>query len=254
MTTRPDLDERYLAVARRDRRYDGSLWFGVATTHVFCVPSCGCRTPLPEHVEYFDSPGAALRAGFRPCKRCRPLGERSAVTLAEQRVRTPLGEMIAIGCDHGLALLEFADRFMLGTQRERVRRLFASEIVEDGFPALAAVQEQLDEYFAGRRLAFDLPLLPLGTPFQRRVWRRLLEIPAGQTRSYEQLALRCAVPGAQRAVGRANGDNRMAVVIPCHRVIGSDGALTGYGGGLWRKRALLEREGALAPSLALVSA
>jgi O-6-methylguanine DNA methyltransferase len=162
--------------------------------------------------------------------------------------------MIAIGCDHGLALLEFADRFMLGTQRERVRRLFASEIVEDGFPALAAVKEQLDEYFAGRRLAFDLPLLPLGTPFQRRVWRRLLEIPAGQTRSYEQLALRCAVPGAQRAVGRANGDNRMAVVIPCHRVIGSDGALTGYGGGLWRKRALLEREGALAPSLALVSA
>ena len=253
MTTRP-FDTRYLAIARRDRRHDGDFWFGVSSTHVFCRPSCSCRTPLPEHVEYFDAPLAALRAGFRPCRRCRPLGERSVLVMSEARVATPLGEMVAIGCAHGLALLEFADRPMLATQRTRVRRLFASEIVEGSFPVLDEVRGQLDAYFAAGRRRFDLPLLPLGTAFQRGVWRRLAAIPAGETRSYEQLAVACGLPGAQRAVGRANGDNRMAIVVPCHRVIGSDGALVGYGGGLWRKRALLELEGALAPSLLPVSA
>lgn len=235
-------DERYLALVRRDRRHDGALWFGVTTTHVFCRPSCACRTPLPAHVEYFEDPADALRAGFRPCKRCQPLGPQATVALAEQRISTPLGDMVAIGTDHGLTLLEFADRPMLGTQRERVRTLFGSEILERSFPCLAEVRAQLEGYFAGVRTTFDLPLLPLGTPFQRLVWHALRTIPSGHVTSYEALATQVGRPSAPRAVGRANGDNRMAILIPCHRVIGSDGALTGYGGGLWRKRALLELE------------
>lgn len=235
-------DERYVAVVRRDSRFDGAFCFGVTTTHVFCRPSCACRTPLPEHVEFFEDPAAALRAGFRPCKRCRPLGAQSAVALAEQRIETPLGDLVAIGTEYGLTLLEFDDRPMLRTNRDRVRALFGSEIVERPFPCLEAVRLQLGEYFVGRRRTFDLPLLPLGTPFQRLVWRTLLTIPPGRTTSYEGLACQVGKPSAPRAVGRANGDNRMAIVIPCHRVIGSDGNLTGYGGGLWRKQALLELE------------
>jgi methylated-DNA-[protein]-cysteine S-methyltransferase len=105
-----------------------------------------------------------------------------------------------------------------------------------------AVRAQLDDYFAGRRRDFDLPLAPAGTPFQRRVWQALLEIPYGQTESYGSLATRLGQPGASRAVGLANGQNRISIVIPCHRVIGSSGALTGYGGGLERKRWLLALE------------
>lgn len=241
-SSRPD--DRYLAIVRRDRARDGDFVFGVTTTHVFCRPSCACRTPLPAHVEFFADPAGALRSGFRPCKRCRPMGADSAVALREARVATPLGAMVAIGTAHGLALLEFTDRPMLRTQRERVRHLFASEVVEGPFPALDAVQAQLDEYFAGRRRAFDLPLLPLGTPFQRLVWQALARIPFGTTTTYERLAASVGRPEAPRAAGRANGDNRVSIVLPCHRVIGSDGALTGYGGGLWRKEALLELEGA----------
>lgn len=237
-------DERYLAILRRDRHRDGDFFFGVSTTHVFCRPSCACRAPSSEHVEYFDAPAAALRAGFRPCKRCRPLGDQSAISLREQRVESPLGALVAVGCEHGLTLLEFADRPMLGTQRERVRALFGAAIIEDGFPCLDQVVAELAEYFGGTRRSFGLPLVPLGTPFQRLVWAQLLRIPAGKTTTYDALAEAVGRAGASRAVGRANGDNRMSIIIPCHRVIGRDGDLTGYGGGLWRKRALLELEGA----------
>ena len=164
------------------------------------------------------------------------------MALQEGRVQTPLGEMVAIGSTDGLTLLEFADRPMLRTQRERVRHLFASEILPGAFPALHQVQEELDAYFAQRRTTFEVPLLPLGTPFQRAVWRALLAVPAGATITYERLAGDAGRPGAARAAGRANGDNRLSILVPCHRVIGSDGDLTGYGGGLWRKQALLELE------------
>jgi methylated-DNA-[protein]-cysteine S-methyltransferase len=109
---------------------------------------------------------------------------------------------------------------------------------------LAATLGQLNEYFAGTRRDFDLPLRLDGTPFQTRVWRELLEIPYGETWSYGQLAKRIGNPSASRAVGLANGRNPISIVVPCHRVIGADGSLTGYGGGLERKRWLLAHEGA----------
>ena len=108
--------------------------------------------------------------------------------------------------------------------------------------AFADVSEQLGEYFAGRRTSFDVPLPMDGAPFERRVWRALQEIPYGETVSYGELARRIDQPSAARAVGMANGRNPIAVIVPCHRVIGADGTLTGYGGGLERKRLLLDLE------------
>ena len=110
--------------------------------------------------------------------------------------------------------------------------------------AFAAVVAQLDAYFAGTRTTFDVPLDLRGTPFQREVWAQLLAIPYGETRTYGELAHALGRPGAARAVGLANGHNPVGIIVPCHRVIGSDGSLTGYGGGLDRKRALLALEGA----------
>ena len=108
---------------------------------------------------------------------------------------------------------------------------------------LPAAVRQLAEYFAGARRAFDVPLAPRGTPFQERVWRALMEIPFGATASYGEIARRVGMPGAARAVGLANNRNPIAILVPCHRVIGADGSLTGYGGGIERKRWLLELEG-----------
>jgi O-6-methylguanine DNA methyltransferase len=116
-------------------------------------------------------------------------------------------------------------------------------------PVLLAARAQLEAYFAGAREIFDLPLLPMGTPFQQAVWRLLLTIPHGVTTSYGALAARLGQPGAARAVGLANGSNPISIIIPCHRVIGANGALTGYGGGIERKRWLLAHEtGGMKPS------
>ncbi len=104
------------------------------------------------------------------------------------------------------------------------------------------MRAQLEEYFAGERTSFDIPLAPEGAPFEREVWRALEEIPYGETVSYGEIARRVGQPTAARAVGTANGRNPIAVIVPCHRVIGADGSLTGYGGGLERKRLLLELE------------
>ncbi len=147
---------------------------------------------------------------------------------------SPLGPLLLAGDDEGLRLLhmaaaqpwELAENWQAATQQ------------------LDEVCRQLDQYFAGQRQQFQLRLAPAGTPFQREVWRALLEIPFGRTCSYADLALRIARPKAVRAVGTANGANPIAVVIPCHRVIGSNGTLTGYAGGLERKQLLLQLEGA----------
>jgi methylated-DNA-[protein]-cysteine S-methyltransferase len=119
-----------------------------------------------------------------------------------------------------------------------------SGAIEEADEVLLDAKRQLEEYFGGWRKSFDLPLEPEGTPFQREVWRALGEIPFGVTISYQDLARRLGKEKAVRAVGMANGRNPISIVIPCHRVIGADGSLTGYGGGLWRKEYLLDFEGA----------
>jgi AraC family transcriptional regulator of adaptative response/methylated-DNA-[protein]-cysteine methyltransferase len=163
------------------------------------------------------------------------------------RIATPLGPMLAAATDEGLCLLEFVDRRMLPRQVERVRRRLGVVFAPGRNAVVDRTSEQLAAYFAGTLEDFDIPLLPCGTEFQREVWARLLDIPSGQTRSYADIAREVGRPAAVRAVGTANGANALAVVIPCHRVVGADGRLAGYGGGVWRKRKLLELEGARLP-------
>lgn len=155
------------------------------------------------------------------------------ITWMESRVGTLL-----LGADErGLCLVEFA----------RPQRRLPEGAVEGSHPYLDQARNELEEYFEGRRTKFTVPLVFEGTPFQVRVWKALCTIPYGSTWSYEELARAVGSPRACRAVGMANGQNRMAIVIPCHRVINKGGKLGGYGGGLERKQYLLELEGAWQP-------
>jgi methylated-DNA-[protein]-cysteine S-methyltransferase len=145
----------------------------------------------------------------------------------------------------GRLLLTSDGTALTGLYMEPSRKAQSTEgwIQDLSVPPLAAAVRQLTEYFAGTRREFDLPLRPQGTAFQQRVWRELTEIPYGETWSYGELAKRIDKPSASRAVGLANGRNPISILVPCHRVIGADGSLTGYGGGLDRKRWLLAHEG-----------
>lgn len=335
------------AFMQRDSGFDGVFITGVKTTGIFCKPSCTARKPLKKNIEFFDNSSDAIRAGYRPCKRCAPLkqgadipediqilldavdqepqkrwkdwqlrelglqpatvrrwfqknyhmtfhgysrlrrlgeamqqiklgegvtrsmdysgyesesGFRTAFkkyfgnapgTKANRpemwvnRIFTPMGPMLIAANDDGLHLLEFVDRRMLETQIKRVSKYTKCFFVPGEHAQMQEVNKQLQAYFAGELKEFDLPLQLLGTDFQKQVWTALLDIPYGETRSYAQQAEAIGNPSAVRAVGTANGDNRFTIIVPCHRVIGSDGKLTGYGGGLWRKEKLLQLEGAL---------
>jgi AraC family transcriptional regulator, regulatory protein of adaptative response / methylated-DNA-[protein]-cysteine methyltransferase len=168
----------------------------------------------------------------------------STVTrVATADIETPIGTMIAAATETHLLLFEFPHRRMIDTQFDRVRRAMECELSPGESPVFAVLRTQLDEYFRGERREFTVPLHTPGTPFQMKVWAELRRIPCGTTTSYARLAEAIGQPNAVRAVARANGDNRVAILIPCHRVIGSNGELVGYGGGLWRKRKLLELEG-----------
>lgn len=157
-------------------------------------------------------------------------------------IASPVGPLIAGANDEGICLLEFTDRRMLETQLQTLRRRVGPVAVPGRNRWLEQLHRQMGEYFAGTRRRFDLPLVIRGTPFQERVWRALLTIPYGETWSYRDLARRVGSPGATRAVGTANGRNRIAIIIPCHRVVNADGRLGGYGGGVWRKQRLLDLE------------
>jgi AraC family transcriptional regulator of adaptative response/methylated-DNA-[protein]-cysteine methyltransferase len=150
--------------------------------------------------------------------------------------------MIAGATVDGICLLEFNDRRMLNTELRDLKKFLDSEISEGKNAHIENLRIQLDEYFEGTRKEFDLKLVTPGTVFQQSVWQELLRIPYGTTRSYQEQANALGKSGSIRAVANANGMNRIAIVIPCHRVIGSDGSLTGYGGGLKRKRWLLDHE------------
>jgi len=343
MNTMPTIKEMQRAYQHKDRSYDGVFFLGVRTTGIFCRPSCPARKPLPKNVDYFSNIREAIFAGYRPCKRCRPLATdgrppewvRKAISLAtgsEARIKdselrrsgidpfrirryfqehygmtfqsycraqrmgdalnqlrqgaslddialgngyeshsgfrdaftrtfgrapgasrgldrivvtwleSPLGPIVAAASERGICLLEFTDRRMLEAQFSTLRKLFSCAIVPGENEHLKTLKEELDEYFAGKLQHFSLPLDYPGTPFQLRVWNELLRIPYGQVCSYEELARRIGSVSGQRAVGHANGTNRIAILIPCHRVVNKDGKLGGYGGGLWRKQHLLDIE------------
>jgi AraC family transcriptional regulator, regulatory protein of adaptative response / methylated-DNA-[protein]-cysteine methyltransferase len=167
---------------------------------------------------------------------------RGTALLTATWIESPLGRMLAIAGDAGLELLEFVDRRALETELRELRRILGGAIVPGDHPVLRQMAEQLREYFAGTRRDFDLPLAQHGSPFQLAAWKALCEIPYGETRSYTDLARRVGSPGAVRAIGRVNGQNQIAIVVPCHRVIRADGSLCGYGGGRWRKQWLLDHE------------
>lgn len=158
---------------------------------------------------------------------------------------TPLGQMLAVFSEAGLCLLEFPERKAVEAELRALQKAHQAQqarFVWRNTARSQALQHELDQYFAGRLQTFATPLAPLGTPFQQAVWRELQTIPYGETRSYKEQAARIGKPQAMRAVAAANGQNRISILIPCHRVIGSDGSLTGYGGGLARKQALLDLE------------
>lgn len=157
-------------------------------------------------------------------------------------IESPVGPLLAGATRDAVVLLEFSERKILEEQIETVRRRLKTSIVHGNNHWLDALRRQLGEYFGGQRRDFDLPLAYPGTVFQEKVWSALLAIPYGETRSYIDLARTVGDARASRAVGTANGMNRIAIVIPCHRVINANGELGGYGGGLWRKRILLDLE------------
>jgi AraC family transcriptional regulator of adaptative response/methylated-DNA-[protein]-cysteine methyltransferase len=188
--------------------------------------STATTTAIPNRFPFFDDPSSAVG------------DDRVVITMVD----TPLGPMVAGARPDGLCLFEYSDPGRLQTQVEAMRRRFRCPVVSGGSPYLEQLRQELSDYFAGTRTQFSLQLLAPGTPFQERVWARLLEIPYGRTISYEELAVSVGAPGSQRAVGTANGSNRIAILIPCHRVINKNGKLGGYGGQLWRKEALLTLE------------
>ncbi len=160
-------------------------------------------------------------------------------------IETPLGTMIAGGVSEGICLLEFSNRRMLKTELKQLEKYFNAAIIQGENKHFNLLRKELKEYFEKKLKKFSVPLCAPGTKFQKAVWKELQNIPYGKTRSYKEQSEALGNPGAIRAVATANGANRISIIIPCHRVIGSDGSLTGYGGGLWRKKWLLEHEGNL---------
>jgi AraC family transcriptional regulator of adaptative response/methylated-DNA-[protein]-cysteine methyltransferase len=158
------------------------------------------------------------------------------------KIESPLGELLAGATADGICLLEFNDRKRASRECNDLVRLLRQPVQEGNNVHLDVLKEQLGEYFSGERREFTVPVITAGTDFQLEVWKALLEIPFGVTRSYREQADILGKPDAVRAVANANGMNRIAILIPCHRVIGSDGRLTGYGGGLKRKKWLLDHE------------
>ncbi len=327
-----------------DPAYEGLLFIAVRTTGIFCRPGCPARKPLPKNVEHFRTAREAIEAGYRACKRCRPLqpvGERpdwvahliarveatpdaplrsvdlKALGIDPARARrwflahygmtftafcrsrrlaggldalrrggnvddavfesgyqshsgfreafvkafdatpgrgsdvdpltidfidSPLGPLMAAADDTGLFLLEFTDRRRIGSQLGSWSAMFGRPLVPGEHRLFEPLRRQLAEYFEARRRSFDLPVRIAGTPFQERVWNALLTIPYGEVRSYREIAKVIDAPRAVRAVGRANGANRISIIIPCHRVVGADGSIVGYGGGPRRKEWLLALE------------
>lgn len=189
----------------------------------------------------FDSP-SAFRQAFARLLGVAPGSFRAGAILRADWFETPLGPMLAVADKRHLHLLEFLDRKALPTELKRMMRDCPGGIGIGTSPAIIQIKAELDRFFAGISADFQTPLALHGTEFQKTVWHALREIPVGETRSYGALAATLERPTATRAVARANGANSLAIIVPCHRVIGADGTLTGYGGGIWRKQRLIDIE------------
>lgn len=189
----------------------------------------------------FDS-ASGFRQAFARLFGHAPHQMRGTADLRADWIDTPLGGMIAIADDDALHLLEFTDRKALPQGLRRLSVMAGGRIGLGRTAVTDRAEAALARFFAGSDGRLDLPVRLRGTPFQTRVWQELQAIPAGRTRSYAQLAAAIGHPTAVRAVAAANGANRLALVVPCHRVIGTDGSMTGYAGGLWRKERLIALE------------
>lgn len=198
--------------------------------------------PLTVGLDHGFESASGFRDAFERTFGSTPGRSDRIVCIKTTRIETPVGPLVAGATDEGVCLIEFADRRAMQKQIATLRRRVGGTIVPGSNAHLDQLATELAEYFGGRSAEFSVKLVAPGSDFQRQVWDKLIEIPFGETWSYERLAREIGRPGAQRAVGRANGDNRIAILIPCHRVVRNDGSLCGYGGGLWRKKFLLDLE------------
>ena len=233
-------DPRWAQICARDHAADGRFVYSVSTTGVYCRPSCPSRRALPAHVRFHDTPGDAERAGFRACRRCHPqrMGEASPLRFAIGHSSIGL-VLVAEGTD-GIRSILLGDNEGALVRELQAQAPDAALAIDPGgvHDALAEVVDHIE----APHLRMTRPLDLRGTPFQRRVWQALRSIPPGATISYGDLARRLGMPRAARAVAAACAANVLAVVVPCHRVIAGNGALSGYRWGVARKRALLARE------------
>ena len=220
----------FLEMARQRRLREG-----------FETLAAGGKVITAQHEASFES-ASAFRTAFARLLGCAPGDLRPDRRLRASWIPTPLGDMIAVSSRSHLHLLEFVGRKALPAELRRMQAAAKEAIGIGAMPPSEQAAAELADYFAARTDRFETPHALAGSAFTRQVWEALREIPAGETRSYSDIARRIGRPAATRAVARANGANQIAVMIPCHRVIGADGSLTGYGGGLWRKQRLIEIE------------
>lgn len=220
----------FLEMARQRRLREG-----------FETLATGGKVITAQHEAGFES-ASAFRAAFARLLGCAPIDLRGDRLLRATWIPTPLGDMIAVSSRSHLHLLEFVDRKGLPAELSRLQAASKEVIGIGPWPPSEQAAAELSNYFAARSDSFLTPIALAGSAFAKQVWGALREIPAGETRSYSDIARQIGRPSAVRAVARANGANQIAVMIPCHRVIGADGSLTGYGGGLWRKQRLIEIE------------
>ena len=193
-------------------------------------------------LSFQEALAASLKDGLLCADADQPQGGQSVRALSVACIDTPLDTMVAVADHRSLHVLEFFDRRIFAAQLEVVAAATGLRFCVEENAVIMGLRAELEAYFCGECSQFQTPLALHGTAFVQSVWQALLEVPAGETRSYGALSRDLNNPNAVRAVAQANGANRLAVVVPCHRIIGADGALTGYGGGLWRKRWLLDHE------------
>lgn len=213
----------------------------IRINHAFYQLSGGSRVTDAAYDNGFESISGFSDA-YKSIIGDNPSGARYSKVVNIYRFATPLGPMISLASKDGIYLVEFTDRKALESELYDLRNKLKANIIYGTNKLFPDLEKQVNEYFRGTRRSFDLPLITSGSEFQNKVWDRLREIPYGETRSYKKLASELGNKNAVRAVAKANGSNRTAIIIPCHRVIGENGNLTGYSGGLARKKWLIDFE------------